>query len=77
MEWDISFFIPVQRRNKFTSCIVKGVSPPLFSFTKWIDIATVTQMTLKLGLLESKMDSIRVLLSITPVWADEQRSQPL
>lgn len=50
---------------------------PLFSATKWMDIATVILVTLKLGLLEFKMASVRVPLSITPVWADEQPSQPL
>lgn len=67
------FFIPVWGNQvQFTSCIVTGVSLSLSSVTKWIDIATVIQVTLELGLLESKKDSTRVLLPITPIWADEQ-----
>lgn len=78
MQCDISFFIPVWRDQvQFTSCIVTGVILPLFSVTKWIQITTMTQVTLELGLLLSKKDSRRVVLPITWIWADKQGSQPL
>ena len=40
-----------------------------------LDIATVTQETLELGLLEFKKDSTRVPLPIIQIWAGEQWSQ--
>lgn len=52
--------------------VATGVSLSLSGVTSGLIWQQLTQVTLELGLLESKKSSVRVSLPITPVWANEQ-----